>query len=679
MTGLLVASGALVNAVILGGLARRLLGVPVGWPRTVLVGLATSTAVQGVVVFLGRVSGLATAPGTVPAPGVASVQYGLLVALTLAWAVAVGLGVLVVLEAFVPTGSLPAPVTWARGLPARWRRARRYTQVVAIATRHGLGPYLRGRGGGSPRARADAASGAAAGALRQALAEAGVTFVKLGQMLAGRPDVVGTAVAHELGRLQADAPPVPWQAVRPTVEAEVAVAARPGGEGLEHVFRLIDPHPLAAASVAQVHGAVLAGGESVVLKVQRPDAAAQVRADADILLRLSAWLERSTSWGRSLGVHDLARGFVASLAEELDYRIEAESMRALAAALVAAGGRIRVPQVHEHLSGRRLLVMERIDGVPLSRAASRLQLLPAERRRELAHDLLDAVLHQILISGVFHADLHQGNVLLTVEHRLVLLDMGSVGRLDATTRTGLGLLLHAVDRGDSLTATDALLDLVDRPDHQLDERDLEREIGQVIGRYAGEVPAGQGTEGMFLALMSLVVRHRLRVPPQVAAALRALGSLEATLAVLDPGIDLVATARRRGRALLGERYTPDAVRDRMEDQLAALLPVLQRLPRRIDQITGSLAGGRPGLQVRLLAHEDDRRFLRTLMMQLTSALLATACGLAGVILLATQTGPMMLPALPVHHVIGYTLLLFALVIGSRALVHVFRLGAREGG
>lgn len=269
-------------------------------------------------------------------------------------AIALGLGVLVILEALLPTGSLPGPLALLRDLPARRRRARRYARIVAIGVRHGLGGFLRGRaryqpGEDGPRV---------ARALRLAFTDAGVTFVKLGQMLSTRPDLVGVEFARELGRLTTDAAPESWAVIRRTLAAEL-------GTGVEEVFAEIEQEPLAAASVGQVHRARLREGSAVVVKIQRSDAAAQVAADIDIIGRLAARLERSTDWGRSLGLRSLADGFGTSLRQELDYRIEASNARSVAASLEASGGTpVRAPRVYAQWSGPRVLTMEQMAGTP---------------------------------------------------------------------------------------------------------------------------------------------------------------------------------------------------------------------------------------------------------------------------------------------------------------------------
>lgn len=656
MTSGLIVGWTVLNTLLLGAVSRRLLGVPVGWPRTILVSAVLLGSAGAPLQEMARRMDLVTAEGEL-VPG-NELVVGSVLFLMVLWVIAAGLAVLVILEALVPTGSLPSPVAVVRSLPARRRRTSRYAAVVAVAVRHGLGQFL---GRGARPALGDDAPRVAR-ALREAFTDAGVTFVKLGQMLSTRPDLVGEQFARELGRLQADVEPEPWAVVEQTLREEL-------GRPVEQVLPELDAEPLAAASVGQVHAGRLVDGTPVVVKVQRRDARAQVTADLDIVSRLARWLERRTEWGRSLGLTALAGGFAASLDEELDYRVEAGNVRAIAAAQRRESV-VHVPHVHEELSGPRLLVMERVEGDPVSRSGARLDRLPAERRTELAQGLLSVVLRQVLDSGVFHADLHGGNVVLRPDDTLALLDFGSVGRLDSTARDGVARLLAAVDRGDSIAATDALITVLDRP-AVLDDRGLERELGALIGRYRHGL--GQlGASGLFPGLFALVVRHGFAVPPQLAAIFRSLGALEGTLRTINPGLDLMGAARTAGRDLVEERLAPAQVRAGLEEQLAHLLPVLQRLPRRVDALTDAAQDGRLSFNVRLLAHEEDRGFVTDLAQQMTMTVIAAAATLAAVLLILASGGPELGAGVRLFPLMGATLFLFGFVLASRVLAMAFQ-------
>lgn len=230
------------------------------------------------------------------------------------------------------------------------------------------------------------------------------------------------------------------------------------------------------------------------------------------------------------------------------------------------------------------------------------------------------------------------------------------------------MVLAAVERGDAIAATDALVDLLDRPPH-LDDRTLERDIGQLLTRLGHT--SGRGSAALFSDLLTIVLRHRFTVPPQLAGAFRALGALEGTLALLRSDVDLVGAARAEGRTLSREKLGPQAVKDALLGQVASVLPMLQRLPRRLNRLTEDLEAGRFTVNTRVLGHDDDRAFVSRIVQQFTVAVLAASLGLAGTILVAAPGGPDLAEGIRVLPVVGAALLLFAFTLGARVLVQVF--------
>jgi ubiquinone biosynthesis protein len=545
------------------------------------------------------------------------------------------------------------------GLRGWVAHARRYSQISRIAIRHGLSPYLRGR----RRAELDAPGARArlAISVRQALDEGGVTFVKLGQVLSTRPDLLPLEFTEELGRLQDQATPAPWNQVEQVLAAEL-------GGPPDEVFARFDRQPLAAASVAQVHAARLRSGAEVVVKVQRPGIRSVVERDLDIVARLASRLESGTRWARSIGTRDLANGFAAAIREELDFRIEAGNMAAVAAAGHGVDGTVRVPVPHAPLCTERVLVMQRLDGTPLTAAGP----VIAERgldRDALARTLLECVLRQIMLDGVFHADPHPGNVLVLTDGRLGLLDFGSVGRLDASVRAALQRLLLAMNRGDPLAASDALLELMLRPD-EIDQQRLERALGQFMARYLG--PGAAPGVRMFSDLFRIVAEYGLSVPPEVAAVFRALATLEGALAQLAPGFDLVAEARSSAGRYTAERLEPASARQAVDEELTTLLPMLRRLPRRLERIASAAEHGRLSVHVRLWADDRDRRHVTGMLHQVLLTILAATAGIMAVLLLGTGGGPTVTAMVSLYQLLGYNLLVVCAILALRVLVLIFR-------
>ncbi len=482
-----------------------------------------------------------------------------------------------------------------------------------------------------------------------------MVFVKFGQGLSTRRDLLPPEFTTELGRLQERVSPLPWDQIEQVLGTEL------GGTAM---FASIDREPLASASIAQVHAATLRTGERVVIKVLRPGVTHLVERDLDIIARLARRTEARAAWARAIGVATLADGYAAGLREELDFRIEAANLAAASAASAARA--VVIPRVHHDLSTQRVLVMQRLDGTALSKAA----LADSDRER-LARDLLDFVLRQIVIDGIFHSDPHPGNIMLLDDGRLGLIDFGAVGRLDSGLRASLQRLLLALDRRDPVALTDALLEVTARPD-DLDEQALERSVGGLLVRHLATGRAPDIT--LFTELFRLVTRHELAIPPEFAATFRALSTLEGGLTLLAPGFDMVAEAERFGQAQLTKRLGPESLKEAAAEEVVALLPMLRRLPRRVDRIAAAVEGGRLSVNVRVLADERDRKVITGWIQLGVLTILAATAGFMAVALLALRGGPAMTPAIGLYQFLGYCLLVICALLALRVLAAVFRTG-----
>ncbi|NRQ33457.1 AarF/ABC1/UbiB kinase family protein [Nonomuraea sp. NN258] len=636
---LAISSTGLVLVLVLAAAAQRLLGTRLGVVRTFLAALLAFTLAGPLL------SPILDIFKDEKDPGIGAMWILFLMIMCV---VLIPMVILVLAEALVPPGTIPGPLEAVRSLRGRLSRGRRYSQITRIAIRHGLGPYLRGRGD-----RLEDRSGKVrlARSLREALDDGGVTFVKLGQVLSTRRDLLPAEFIDELARLQDHVAPAPWELIEPVLAAEL-------GGPVEQVFAEFDRTPLAAASIAQAHAARLHGGERVVVKIQRPGIGRVVAKDLDIVRRLAGTLESRTRWGRALGLRDLAEGFAVAIGEELDFRIEAANMAAVAA---SNGGQVTYPAPVAAMCTERVLVMQRLDGKPVTTATR-------DQGPDLARDLLDCLLRQILVEGVFHADPHPGNLMLLGDGTLGLLDFGSVGRLDASVRSALQRFLLAMNRQDPLGVTDALLEVVPRPE-EIDEAGLERALGQFMAKH---LAPGMNSVQMFTDLFKIVSMHGLSIPPEVAAVFRALATLEGTLVRLSPGFNLIGEARSFAGRYLAEQVDAGTVKETVTQELAALLPMLRRLPRRVERIASAAEHGRFSMNVRLLADDRDRRYVTGLLHQVQLTVLGATAGLMAVILLGVDGGPIVLGKTTLFQLIGYNLLVIAAILVLRVLVMIFR-------
>ena len=635
-------------------MSRRLLDTPVGWVRSLVFSLLVfSLSVPLVLWMLEQSHVYADGKFLVAWPIVAIIS-----ALILGWVFAVVVVVIVVSEFLVPTRPLRNPILVIRDAIRRRDRARRYAQIVVIASRHGIGLYQN---------RARGYSDELPEALVGALNEAGVTFVKLGQVLSSRADVLPPQFIKALSTLQMDSTPIPW------AEAEAAIRhelKRP----LDEVFASVDQTPMAAASVAQVHTATLLDGARVVIKIQRPRARAQVTTDLDILERLAADAERRTEWARDYGARALAAEFARALREELDYRVEAANTEMLRGAIDRSQSpALNVPTVYNDLSTSRMLVLERADGIPFSRLTP--DALPPDAAHEVVDGVVDSVFEQIAVRGVFHADLHAGNLILAADGTVTLIDFGAIGILERSVRRLLAPLLVAIANDDDVSATDIVLLLcAPMSGGSVEQAVLQHDIGAILTRVAN----AQVDENVFSALIDVLRRHRLAMPPSLLLVFRTLISLEGTLRRLVPDYDMVGRGLSRAPHIALQLASPRSVALGLQAQSAIVAEQLRRLPRRIEGITQSLQDGTFQVRVRALESADDRRWLDSILGEVTATIVGVALVATGFFLAVSDVGPAITEDVRAFSFLGSVLGLGGMLLLLRSLSGAFRRRAPEG-
>ncbi len=635
---------AVLFAVLAGFVARRILDTPVGWPRSIIVGLLivfTGFPFASWVLDTTRILGPS---GETQDLGTAFVAIAIIV-LSLAWVFALGVAVLVGLEAIFPTRPLPNPIDVFRAAIKRNKRSRRYFQILAIASKHGAGWIF---GGSSGAQQELTTSQQRAQTMVAAINESGVTFVKLGQVLSTRRDLIPEPYLSALASLQSGATALPWEAIRGVLEAEIT-------QPLDAVFAAIDEKPLAAASVAQVHTAQLRDGTPVVVKVQRPAARTQVEADVDIVLRLAHRAETRTRFGRNMRLESVAHGFTVTLLDELDYRIEAtntEMLRRSLAVIAESQGAdaipIAVPTLYPEASTARVITMDLVDGVPLSRAASRLAELGDQERDALATGLMSTVIEQILVHGIFHADMHPGNVILRDDDTLGLIDFGAVGLLERSQRQRMTALLLAAAAEDDAAATDALLLIVDVPD-DVDIDAMRHDVGVVLTSEKYR-PAGSGS--IFTRMIDVIREHRVALPGDMASAFRSFATLEGCLKVLVPDFDLLARALDVVPKILRRDLSLERTAVGAQAQAAVGLQMLRSLPRRLDALMTGLEEGRLSIRLRAFDEQGDQPFLRGIVSDLVSTLVSIAAVVIAVVLIVTDAGPVLVGSVTLFDLLG---------------------------
>jgi len=518
------------------------------------------------------------------------------------------------------SGAPDAPVGTLR------TRGRRFAELLAIARRHELLPFRRLDFSHDPATsdlRAEQAEH-----LRQALEEAGGGFVKMGQLLSTRDDLLPDEWTEGLAHLQRNVRPAPPEDVAALLEREL-------GAPVDQVFRSFDPVPVAAASIAQVHRARLQDGTEVAVKVQRPGIDQAVRRDVDIALRVVRFMARWSTEARQVGVQDVAAQYAADLVRQVDFSAELRNLTALRAAQArsARPDEVVFPTPHEELSGRRVLVMEFLQGDTLS------ALRAARSDRDLDEPMraiLRAFLRQVVFDGIYHADMHPGNVILLPDGRPALIDFGSIGRLDPGLRDIVQELLAAYLQDDTSRIADAVLRMAPVRDAQ-DEPDFRRDIARFVADELGP-GARIGVETVDDAV-EVFGRYRLKAPPDFVAAARALAIFEGTLRTLAPSFDLLEESRGLARDQIRDQLRPGNLRDVAIRELFGAVTAARRLPRRVDRIGEAIENGKLSVNIRLFSDRRDRQTLNGVIRRVLLVLLGSGAGILAIVYLSLPARP----------------------------------------
>lgn len=450
--------------------------------------------------------------------------------------------------------------------------------------------------------------------LRAALEELGPTFSKLGQVLSTRPDLLPGEYIDELTLLQSHVPPM-------TESEVVRVSEQELGVPWEDVFESIDPKPLAAGTIAQVHRATLENGDRVVVKVQRPTARAEIEQDLALLEVFAQKVGKRPALNQVVNMEAVFKHLSTSLHRELDFRQEIENIGRMQTVL-GDYNHLAVPSVHQQLSTSRLLVMEEIQGIPIAQAPE------GPERIEAARQLLESYYKQIMVDGFFHADPHPGN-LMWWKNRIYVLDFGMVGAVDADLREHLLLLLMALWKEDTVFLSDVTLMMtgsIDRSD--LDVPRFQSEIGEVMAKYRKASLAEMQIGPLLQEMSTIAFRHGVPLPASLTLAAKALAQVQLATADLDPKLNPYDVA---GKFLMrvmikrmGAAFDPKA-----------LVYQAQKLKVRAERVIEAiehLIGARPGqkLVVNFKANSLEDMVRRTgwrLALGLTAAASVLSSGL----------------------------------------------------
>jgi len=433
--------------------------------------------------------------------------------------------------------------------------------------------------------------------LRLALAQLGPTFIKLGQVLSARGDLLPRPVVEELRHLQDEAPAVPFEELRGTIEEDL-------GRPVEKCFPELDPVPLAAASFGQVHRAALSDGRQVTVKVLRPGVRRTVEQDIQILSDVAYLLHRQVSTLQRYNLPALVRQFAGQLEDEMVYTFEAHNADRLRGSLAEADIAVRIPEVIWNLTSRRVLTTERLSGRRVDRLSP---AAPGLDRPGLAREIARCMLHQIFLDGFFHGDPHQGNVLIGEDGGLILLDFGIVGYLDPRVRRLLAESLRRVydEDIDGLVTVMTELGTVS-PDTDLSS--LRNELARVVSRFL-LVPRREFSVGDLLtrSFRALWLNH-VRAPAELSLTAKAILLTESICSELDPDFDFRELAEPAMEEARAKMLGPSAIAERALRSLESTARRIGNLPARVDRVLSLMEHG--GLRLRVDEPEAATRWAR---------------------------------------------------------------------
>ena len=504
------------------------------------------------------------------------------------------------------------------GLLQRIRHIRRRQQIVGVLVKNGFGYMIQRLGLDSLTPLAERPTLVAerpgdrllAQKLRQSLVELGPTFVKLGQVLSTRPDLLPPVYIEELERLQDKVEAMPNTELMKQLLSELGHP--------DEVFAEFSPEPLAAASIGQVHLARLKSGEEVIVKVQRPGIEKIVQNDLEIVLGLAHLSELRSSEARRLGIKDMVEEFSRMFMRELDYAREARNTERVYQNF-ADDQRVVIPRVYWEYTTGKVLTEEYLSGVKLG------DLEEIDRRgwnrRKISQLGTETFLSQIILHGFYQADPHPGNILLLDENRIAFIDFGQIGSLSETRLIHLGELLLAISKQNMDKAMSSLQDmgivgdLDDIEDFQEDFADLIKSVSGSIGKL--------DINRLRNELMDLSYRHQLKMPAYLTGLMKALITVEGVGKKLDPGYDFMETARPLANKVLEERLKAESVYKYIRRKYYQDIKPLAALPSNFNKLVRRTSEGQLKVRMELDLSEKAYHGISRLISRLSASLIIT--------------------------------------------------------
>ena len=515
------------------------------------------------------------------------------------------------------------------GISLQPKHLRRYGALARMLVKYGRSDLVRNAGLDQALSEeedgvvpVDGAAAEAAGELADDLERLGPTYIKLGQLLSTRSDFLPPAYMEALQRLQDKIEPFPFAQVEEIVESELGVR-------LSKAFAEFDPEPIAAASLGQVHRALLRNGRCVAVKVQRPGIREQIADDVEALADIADFVDKHTDAGERVQFSGMLDEFRRSMVRELDYLKEAQHLMILRRNL-AEFDLLIVPEPVEDYTTSRVLTMDYISGRKIT------DLSPLARMEmngeALGEQLFKAYLKQILVDGIFHADPHPGNVFLTYDGRLALIDVGMIGRIAPVMQQNLLKLLLAVSEGKGESAAEIATDMGTITD-AFDRDTYTREVSQLVAQHQSTTMAQLDTGRVVLEITRTAAQNGLRLPPELTLLGKTLLNLDLVSRILAPDFDPNDAVRRHASDLMRQRLNKLLSPGNVVSTVMELNDFVQHLPGRMNRVFEKVVNDQLTLKVNAFDEVKLMEGMQKIANRITVGLIIAACTIGAALMM----------------------------------------------
>jgi ubiquinone biosynthesis protein len=513
------------------------------------------------------------------------------------------------------------------------KNVHRLRQILAVLAKHGfvdivdrmdLGKFLPSRLAAFAESQADLSIQER---LRASFEELGPTFVKLGQLLSTRPDLMPEAYIEEFTKLQDNVQPLPFEVVKQTVEQEL-------NRKIEDAFLSFEKTPLAAASIGQVHEAVLHTGEKVVVKVQRPEIQKIIDTDVSLLAFLAGLLEKYVPESRVVSPRIIVNEFFRTLSYELDFKVEANNMLKMAENMSSIP-EIVIPRVYKNLSTQKILTLERLDGIRVNDIKA-MDAAGIDRKHVVAVGAR-AFFKSVMIDGLFHGDLHGGNLFVLPGSRLGIIDFGIVGRLSEKSRDQLANMVMALVSEDYETLCYYYAEL-GAADTSLDFESFQREVRNTLSPYMGLSLNELNVGKILIEATKIATKYNIKIPGDWMIVFKAILTIEGMGRTLDPEFDLLSAGKDLVKELVKNQYSMQRLTKDFLWVAKDISALLQVLPRQIRWMFRKLASNDFAIEIKSPELAEIREQLDTNSRRISASIVVAGLFIASSLALQHASG-----------------------------------------